>query len=84
MKKETLSTNIAGQAQAADWQPIKSAPIGPAIILANEKTGVVCAGYGEWVDGVSIPLFAGVDDTGFGRFKATNWTPFPKFEVKIE
>jgi hypothetical protein len=87
MKSVHVSTNSAPVAQphissiCGDWQPIRTDPIGPSIILANEKTGTVCAGYGEWMDGVPVPRFVGMDDTGFGRFKATHWTPFPIFKI---
>jgi hypothetical protein len=83
MTKQDVSTNQLTCAQPfGEWQPIKTAPVGPAILLANDKTGVVCAGYGEWMDGVPRPRFVGVDDSGFGRFNATHWMPFPQFKIE--
>ena len=59
-----------------DWQPIRTAPIGPTILLANARAGIVVAGYGEWFS-APIPRFIAVEPTGFGRFKPTHWAPMP-------
>jgi len=62
-----------------EWSSISTAPIGPTILLANNKAGVVCAGYGEWMDlgKINLPRFISCDPEGFGRFKATHWMPLP-------
>ena len=60
------------------WNEIKTAPIGPTIILKNEATGIVEPGYGEWVKGVGVPIFVTLNPTGVGRFKATHWQPMPE------
>lgn len=63
-----------------EWQPIKTAPIGPTIMLANETTGYVCTGYGEWMKlpKITLPRFISCDPEGMGRFKATHWMPLPE------
>lgn len=67
------------------WDDIRTAPIGPTILLANSNTGHVVAGYGEWLDlkHVNLPRFISCDPEGFGRFKATHWMPMPDAPVPI-
>ena len=70
------------QIEAAAWQPITTAPVGPTIILANEPTGVVAVGYGEWINNVKVSglrRWIALDPHGVGRFKATHWRPLPSF-----
>lgn len=62
----------------SDWQPIRTAPIGPTIILLHEPTGTVEAGYGEFSKNSPVPHFMACDPVGFGRFKATHWMPLPR------
>jgi len=62
-----------------DWAPIRTAPVGPTILLAHEPTQTVVSGYGEFVHG--RPIWTAVDPTGFGRFAATHWAPMPKFDT---
>lgn len=61
----------------SEWKPIHTAPVGDTILLANEPTGVVVVGYGEWFS-APMPRWIALDPTGVGRFKATHWMPLPE------
>jgi hypothetical protein len=59
-----------------EWQPIKTAPVGPLVLLANAETQTVEPGYGEWF-AAPMPRWVTVSPEGIGRFKATHWMPLP-------
>jgi hypothetical protein len=59
------------------WEPINTAPVGPTIMLANAKTGVVAVGYGEWFK-APMPRWIALEPEGVGRFKATHWAAMPE------
>jgi hypothetical protein len=61
-----------------EWKDIKTAPIGPVILLSNSEMKTVAAGYGEWLDKAPYPIFHSCDPMGFGRFKATHWAEMPE------
>ena len=65
------------------WDKIRTAPLKTIIVLANEKTGVVEPGYGDWessADGKSRSIqWTSTNPLGIGRFRATHWAPMPIF-----
>ena len=64
------------------WQPIETAPVGPALILANENTKDVFAGYGYWQGSIPRPLWCSLHPDGIGRCRPTHWQPMPIFDVQ--
>lgn len=60
-----------------DWLPISTAPVGPTVLLANDKAKEVTIGYGEWFS-APMPRWISVNPEGFGRWKATHWAPLPE------
>ena len=60
-----------------DWREIRTAPIGPTILLAHAGKAIVVVGYGEWFDAAPVPRFIAVEPTGYGRFGPTHWANMP-------
>lgn len=60
----------------SDWNDIRTAPVGPTILLANGPEGYVTVGYGEWFN-APFPRWIACDPNGTGRFKPTHWAEMP-------
>lgn len=65
---------------AVEWKDIRTAPVGPTILLANNVTGDVFTGYGEFSGTRPMPIWNAVDPNGFGRCKPTHWAEMPSIE----
>jgi hypothetical protein len=61
-----------------EWQPIETAPVGPAVLLSNIRANWVSVGWGRWQGNIPRPLWDAADDLGFGRCNPTHWMPLPE------
>lgn len=61
-----------------EWRNVREdhAPIGEVVLICNEETGTVTAGYAEWGK-APFPYWIAFEATGVRRFKATHWAEMP-------
>lgn len=68
----------------ANWQPLKTAPVGPTVLVANAETGHVWPAYGYWRGRIPFPFWCSLDPEGMGVCKPTHWMPLPEAPAHVQ